>query len=89
LIDRPLEETLSELSLAPEINAVLRGTAPETDLLAGVFDLARAYELANWRRVEEIGERLGVPVSGFGDVYSEAVGWAQQVLEPVASLQPG
>jgi c-di-GMP-related signal transduction protein len=84
LIDRPLEETLSELSLAPEINAVLRGKAPEKDLLAGVFELACAYELADWRRVAQIGERLGVPVSGFGDVYCEAAGWAQQVLDPVA-----
>lgn len=85
LIDRPLDEALSKLSLAPEIAAVLRGTAPPTDFLAAILDLARAYEIADWQRVEEIGGRLGVPVSGFGGVYCQATEWAQQVLEPAAA----
>jgi len=88
LIDRPLEETLAELSLAPEIAAVLGGTATENDLLAGVLDLARAYEAADWARVREIGEHMGVPVTGFGGVYCEAAGWAQQLLEPQDVAQP-
>ena len=69
LIDRPLEETLSGMCLAPEITAVLSGQAPESDPLAGVFQLARAYEVADWPRVEEIARQLGVPVAGLGEVY--------------------
>ncbi|MGB6940945.1 MAG: HDOD domain-containing protein [Bryobacteraceae bacterium] len=87
LIDRPLEETLSGMCLAPEITAVLSGQAPESDPLAGAFQLARAYEVADWPRVEEIARQLGVPVAGLGEVYLAATGWAQQVLEPVTAAQ--
>jgi c-di-GMP-related signal transduction protein len=88
LIDRPLEETLSAMRLAPEIAAVLAGKAPEGDRLAAVYELARSYELADWRRVEEIALRLQIATASLGEVYCEAAGWAQQVLEPVAAVQP-
>ena len=53
LIDRPLEETLSEMSLAPEIAAVLRGGAAGNDPLAGIYQLAtslRGRRMAARRR---------------------------------------
>ena len=88
LIDRPLNETLSEMGLAPEIAAVLRGSAAEGDPLARVYQLARAYEVADWQRVEEICQQLRVPVASLGEVYCAAAGWAQQVMEPVPAAQP-
>src|SRR5580704_8424911 len=88
LIDRPLNETLSEMGLAPEIAAVLRGSAAEGDPLARVYQLARAYEVADWQRVEEICQQLPVPVASLGEVYCAAAGWAQQVMEPVPAAQP-
>jgi EAL and modified HD-GYP domain-containing signal transduction protein len=82
LIDRPLEETLSAMCLAPEIAAVLTGEATGGDPLAVVYELARAYEAADWQRVEEIALQLRVPVASLGEVYCAATGWAQQVLTP-------
>jgi EAL and modified HD-GYP domain-containing signal transduction protein len=88
LIDRPLEETLSTMGLAPEIAAVLRGQAAASDPLAGVYHLAQAYEVADWERVEEIAQQLGVPVASLGEEYCAATGWASEVLEPVTATQP-
>jgi c-di-GMP-related signal transduction protein len=88
LIDRPLEETLSTMGLAPEIAAVLRGQAPAGDPLAGVFHLAQAYEVADWERVEEIAQQLGISVASLGEEYCAATGWASEVLEPVTATQP-
>lgn len=88
LIDRPLEETLAAMCLAPEIAAVLSGQAAESTPLAGVYQLARCYEVADWQRVEEIARQLGVPVARLGEEYCSAVGWAGQVLEPGAVAQP-
>ena len=88
LVDRPLEEMLSEISLDPEIASVLRGKAADSDPLARVYQLARAYEVADWQRVEEIGGQLGVPVASLGGMYCEAAGWAQQVLDPATAAQP-
>jgi c-di-GMP-related signal transduction protein len=76
LIDRPLEE------------AVVARKAAESDRLAAIYDLARAYEVADWRRVEEIALRLQKATAGLGKVYCEAAGWAQQVLERVKVAQP-
>jgi c-di-GMP-related signal transduction protein len=67
LIDRPLDETLSNMGLAPEIAAVLNGNARELDPLAGVYHLARAYEVADWPRVEEVGLQIGVPALSLRD----------------------
>jgi c-di-GMP-related signal transduction protein len=88
LIDRPLVETLSGMGLAPDIAAVLRGEAPKSDQLAVVYQLARAYEVADWPTVEVIALQLGVAVEKLGEVYCEAAGWAQQVMEPVKIAQP-
>ena len=88
LIDRPLEEILSEMSLAPDIAAVLRGEASKSDPLMAVYELARAYEVAEWQRVEEIALQLRVAVASLGEEYCAAAGWAQQVLEPVSVAQP-
>jgi EAL and modified HD-GYP domain-containing signal transduction protein len=85
LIDRPLGETLSAMSLAPEIAAVLTGEANDSNPLAVVYELAQAYEAADWQRVEAIARQLGVPIASLGEVYCAAAGWAQQVLDPVAA----
>jgi c-di-GMP-related signal transduction protein len=83
LIDRPIEEALSEMNLAPEIASVLNGKAPAGDRLGRLYDLARAYELADWARVEELAKQVSIPASTLAEVYCEAAGWAQQILEPV------
>jgi c-di-GMP-related signal transduction protein len=88
LMDRPLEETLSGLGLAVEIAVVLRGQAGESDPLASIYQLARGYEVADWECVEKFAGRLGVPVSGLGEVYCEAAGWASQVMDPTTAPQP-
>jgi c-di-GMP-related signal transduction protein len=88
LIDRPLEETLAEMRLPPKIVAVLSGQAPEDDSLAKVYQLARAYELADWPLVEKLARQLGLPDSSLAEVYCAAAGWANQVLEPGTVAQP-
>jgi c-di-GMP-related signal transduction protein len=88
LIDRPLEETLAAMCLAPEIAAVLSGQAAESAPLAGVYQLARCYEVADWQRVEEIAGQLKVNVASLGEVYCSAAGWASEVLEPGTVAQP-
>jgi c-di-GMP-related signal transduction protein len=88
LVDRPLEQMLSGMCLAPEIPAVLSGKAPAGDALAGVYQLALAYEVGDWERVEQLGQQLGVSIPSLGDEYCAAAGWAQQVLEPVTAAQP-
>jgi c-di-GMP-related signal transduction protein len=88
LVDRPLQEMLSEIGLASEIATVLRGDAPDGGPLGRVYQLARAYEAADWPLVEQLGTGLGAPMTELAGAYCEAAGWAQQVLEPSAATQP-
>ena len=83
LIDRPIDEALSAMNLAPEIAAVLNGKAPEGDSLGRLYDLARAYELGDWARVEELANQVSIPTGTLAEAYCSATGWAQQILEPV------
>jgi len=88
LIDRPIGEALAEMNLPSEISSVLSGQAPEGDALGRVYDLARAYEVADWTRVEEIARQLSIPAGSLGEVYCAAAGWARQILEPHSVPQP-
>jgi EAL and modified HD-GYP domain-containing signal transduction protein len=88
LMDRPLEETLAAMCLAPEIAAVLNGQAPEGGSLAGVYQLALAYEAADWPRVEQIAGQLKVPVASLTEIYCASASWASQVLDPGTVAQP-
>lgn len=89
LIDRPLEEALAEMNLAPEIAAVLNGTAADTDALRSIYELSKAYEVGDWPRVEELAAKVSLTGSSLGEIYCSAAGWAREVLEPVMpSRQP-
>ncbi len=88
LVDRPLGEMLSEIGLASEIAAVLRGDTADSGPLGCVYQLARAYEAADWPLVERLGPGLGAPMTELAQAYCEAAGWARQVLEPSATAQP-
>ena len=41
LLDRPLEEALAELRLAPSLDSVLRGQASEESVLNRIYTLVR------------------------------------------------
>jgi EAL and modified HD-GYP domain-containing signal transduction protein len=80
LIDRPLEELLTAVCLAPPIVAALLETAPEGDTLTAVYQLALHYETGNWEAVDEIAHRAGIEPSAFRDAYCKAVCWADETL---------
>jgi c-di-GMP-related signal transduction protein len=88
LIDRPIAEALAAMNLAPEIAAVLSGQAAQGDALGKMYELTRAYEVADWARVEELAGQLSIPTGNLGEVYCAAAGWAREVLEPGTVPQP-
>jgi c-di-GMP-related signal transduction protein len=80
LIDQPLDEALAAINLAPEISSVLVGAAPQEHPLTKVYQLARAYERADWDRVDSLSDGLGIPQAGLGDAYCEALRWSGEVM---------
>jgi c-di-GMP-related signal transduction protein len=81
LLDRPLEDVLQELSLAPELDAALRGQDTRQNVLGAIYALVRNYEAGNWNEVECLARHLGVPVNLIGAAYCEALPWAEEVAQ--------
>jgi EAL and modified HD-GYP domain-containing signal transduction protein len=79
LLDRPLEDALAELGLAPNLDAVLRGQASEDSVLDTIYKLVRRYEVGDWDAVECLAGRLGTPPELIGAAYQEALPWADEV----------
>lgn len=78
LLDRPLEEALAELALAPSLDSVLRGQAPEKSVLNSIYSLVRRYEMADWDEVERLAGRLGTAPELIGEAYRDALPWADE-----------
>ena len=81
LLDRPLDEVLKEVGLAPELDSVLRGQAAEDNILNTIYQLVRSYESADWDEVERLSGRLGAPADLIGAAYCEALPWADDVAK--------
>jgi EAL and modified HD-GYP domain-containing signal transduction protein len=79
LLDRPLEDALTELGLAPPLDSVLRGQASEESVLDTIYKLVRRYEMADWPEVERLAGLLGTPPELVGAAYREALPWADEV----------
>lgn len=80
LLDRPLDDTLEELGLAPALDSVLRGQAPEDSVLNRIYSLVRRYEVADWDEVERLAGHLGTPAEVVGAAYREALPWADELV---------
>jgi len=79
LLDRPLDDALEELGLAPSLDSVLRGQASEESVLNRIYKLVRRYEVADWDGVEALAGQLGTPAEVVGAAYREALPWADEL----------
>jgi c-di-GMP-related signal transduction protein len=69
ILDRPMEQILASLPIAPEVRAALCGTAnPYRD----VYDVLLAYERADWTALSAASARLGIDESSVADCQFKA-----------------
>ncbi|MEQ1949135.1 MAG: HDOD domain-containing protein [Bryobacteraceae bacterium] len=80
LIDRPLEDSLREVGVAPPIIAVLVDKAPESDPFARVRRLAIDYERGEWDGAATLGEALGITANDVVEAYTSALKWADEIV---------
>lgn len=81
LLDRPLGDVIQDLGLAPAIDSVLRGKAPEDNVLNRIYTMVRRYELGDWESVERLAGLLSIPTELVGAAYREALPWADEMLQ--------
>ena len=81
MLDRPLQETLAELSLDSEITGALMGTAPPGQPLAEVYALVREYEAGQWEALAATADRVRAPRDIVPELYLNAVAWSEQISQ--------
>ncbi len=77
LIDRPLEEVLSQVAVSDSVrDALLGGANP----LSRVYNLVLTYERGDWERAAELARELDLDESILPEAYDRSVQWVDQVL---------
>ncbi len=77
LLDRPLEEALRTLAIAPAVQAALLG---KPGLYRGCLDLILSFERGAWDQAAAIIRALSLPEEQVGAIYVASVEWAEQCL---------
>lgn len=77
LVDRPMEEILSELPISDDIKSALMGA---DNTLHDVYCLALAYEKGDWAATSEYARKLQIAEADLPDMYFRSVQWANAVF---------
>lgn len=82
MVDEPIAELLSQVAVpAPVAAAILRGEGR----IGRVLDLVRAYEEADWVRVQAVADALVIPTDRMRAWYLESLAWSAEEGAPPAS----
>ena len=77
MLDRPMDELLTELPLGPDLEAALLG---KPNALRPVLDLVIAYERADWEMCEALAKPLNLADETLAGAYRDGVTWARDVF---------
>lgn len=77
VLDRPLEELIEEMSLPEAIGKTLFG---EETALSPIYNLALAFERADWDVITQLTKEIGVAEQAVPEAYQDAVLWSRGVF---------
>jgi c-di-GMP-related signal transduction protein len=80
MLDRPLEELLTELRLAGDMEEALLSKGSPGNGLAIVYAMVRAYEAAEWDDVSECAKLLRTSEATLPDLYRQSIAWAERMF---------
>jgi c-di-GMP-related signal transduction protein len=80
MLDRPLEELLTELRLAGDMEEALLNKGSPGNGLATVYAMVRAYEAAEWEDVSRCAKLLRMPETALPELYRQSIAWAERMF---------
>ena len=86
LIDAPLEEILAQIPVHQEVKDAL---LKHTGRCGMLFDLALSYERADWGKIDELAEGLGIPTNLLTSLYFNCMEEVDQVWQDITNPSPG
>ena len=85
LLDRPLEESLQELNVHPDISNALLGRAQPSEPLGQIHQLAQRYADADWDAAAAWAAKLDLDTGAVAAAYVQAAEWADHHLQPASA----
>jgi EAL and modified HD-GYP domain-containing signal transduction protein len=85
MVDAPLEEILGELPVSDEIRKALLNKEGRCGML---YDLVLAYEAADWTKIIDLAEQLGIPNNVLTTVYFVCVENVNELWEQLTHACP-
>jgi len=78
VLDRPMEEVLSDLGLSTELEAALLGKDTK---LTSILHFAQSYERGNWAIVKEWCEKNNFTEVKLSHSYQQAICWSDTIID--------
>jgi EAL and modified HD-GYP domain-containing signal transduction protein len=85
LIDAPLEEILAEVPVSEQVKAALLRKEGQCGKL---YDLVLSYESANWEKITELAEELGIPNNSLTTIYFTCTENVNALWEQLTNAYP-
>ncbi len=85
LIDAPMDEILEQVPLRDEAKEALLKRTGRCGML---YDLALSYEEADWSRIDDLAEALGIPTNLLTSVYFNCMEEVNRVWKEITSPEP-
>jgi EAL and modified HD-GYP domain-containing signal transduction protein len=78
LLDRPMEDALKDIPLAPDLKATLLG---ESGVFRDILELVLSYEAGDWKRFDALSRKLDIDQDGIPQIHLEAVNLAEGIFK--------
>ena len=79
VLQRPLDEVLDDLDIAPNLRRALLGPVNHANPLSLVVHIAKSYEAARWDEVGACLEGTGLVADELSKGYLEALSWVEMI----------
>jgi c-di-GMP-related signal transduction protein len=77
ILDLPMSLVTEMLAIPPEVHSALLG---EPGRMRDCLDLVVAYEKADWKLCDQIGERCQIPLASLMEQYFAALKWTKSLM---------
>lgn len=85
LIDAPMEEILAQIPLRQEVKDALLNHSGRCGAL---YDLAVSYERADWGKIDQLAEELGIPTNLLTSVYFSCMEEVNRIWNEITRPEP-
>lgn len=82
MIDATMEEILQDIPIVKEVKAALVSGEGEAGML---YELIISYEKADWKKIKELTETLGLQTNMIAQIYMECIDEVNEIWENVAN----